>query len=588
MAKVTFPEWAQLMRAIFRSSTVSQFILYGNINDYVGHKSDNDTKYLPLKEYLNTVLLAPFEVVISYDRGQGIQLLKGERIFFEFLRIFDYYHGTKIVSSATTANSTASALSVDNLLPKNPVQALEIIDRFLNSVKNAKSSQSAAVIIDYAHFIAPQGEMVNLSSDIGSQIIKILNWAEDASYRESGVVTCLLTENLNDIHYLISGSAHNAKIRIDLPGVAEIIEFTESLFRSEPAFVDYCKFDTKYFAERMLGLSLVAIRTTLFRAIRNGLEITAEFLAEIKKESIEKEAAGKLEFLESNLTLDNVAGHQAVKSWLRKDAKLMKQGISAALPMGYLISGRIGTGKTWLVKCFAGECGIPFVELKNFRDKWVGATEGNLEKIFAILHALGNVVVFVDEADQVTGKRTTNDETGISGRVYAMLAKEMSDTANRGKIFWIFATSRPDLVEIDLKRQGRLDVHIPLFPPESDEEKKQLFIAMAHKLGIQLKEGEIPYLPYTCTMGGNEIEGLLVRTLRIHALQQESERKPFGEILENVIADFKPSAHTKRLELMDYLAVKECTDSCFLPQRFAELTVDEIEAKIKELKGESY
>lgn len=77
-------------------------------------------------------------------------------------------------------------------------------------------------------------------------------------------------------------------------------------------------------------------------------------------------------------------------------------------------------------------------------------------------------MVFVDEADQVTGKRITGDETGISGRVYAMLAKEMSDTANRGKIFWIFATSRPDLVEIDLKRQGRLDVHIPLFPPESD------------------------------------------------------------------------------------------------------------------------
>lgn len=361
MAKVTFPEWAQQMRAIFRSSTVTQFILYGNINDYVDHKSDNDTKYLPLKEYLNTVLLAPFDVIISYDRGQGIQLLKGESHFYEFLRIFDYYHGTKIVSSATIANSTVSALSVVNLLPKNPVQALEIIDRFLNSVKNGKSPQSAAVIIDYAHFIVPQGEMVHLTGDIGSQIIKILNWAEDASCRESGVVTCLLTENLNDIHHLISGSAHNAKIRINLPGVAEIVEFTESLFRSEPAFVNYCKFDAKYLAERMPGLSLVAIRTTLFRAIRNGLEITAEFLAEIKKESIEKEAAGRLEFLESNLNLDNVAGHQAVKSWLREDAKLMKKGISAALPMGYLISGRIGTGKTWLVKCFAGECGIPFV-----------------------------------------------------------------------------------------------------------------------------------------------------------------------------------------------------------------------------------
>ncbi len=28
---------------------------------------------------------------------------------------------------------------------------------------------------------------------------------------------------------------------------------------------------------------------------------------------------------------------------------------------------------------------------KNFRDRWVGATESNLEKIFSILHALGQV-----------------------------------------------------------------------------------------------------------------------------------------------------------------------------------------------------
>lgn len=224
----------------------------------------------------------------------------------------------------------------------------------------------------------------------------------------------------------------------------------------------YCKLDAKFLAERLVGLSRVAIRTTLFRAVRNNIEITPEFLSAIKKESIEKEAYGKLEFLESKLTLDSVAGHKTVKNWLREDSNLIKKGVSAALPMGYLISGRIGTGKTWLVKCFAGECGVPFVEIKNFRDKWVGATEGNLEKIFSILHVSGNVVVFVDEADQATGKRSDGDETGISGRVYAMLAKEMSDTANRGKIIWIFATSRPDLIEIDLKRQGRLDVHIPL------------------------------------------------------------------------------------------------------------------------------
>src|SRR4029077_16526991 len=143
---------------------------------------------------------------------------------------------------------------------------------------------------------------------------------------------------------------------------------------------------------------------------------------------------------------------------------------------------------------------------KNFRDRWVGATESNLEKIFAILHALGQVVVFVDEADQATGRRGGGDgDGGLSGRVYSMLAKEMSETRNRGRIIWVFATSRPDLVEVDLKRQGRLDVHIPLFPPQTPEEMRDLLLSVAKKFQFPLGEADIPSLPKGVTLGGNEI-----------------------------------------------------------------------------------
>ena len=73
-----------------------------------------------------------------------------------------------------------------------------------------------------------------------------------------------------------------------------------------------------------------------------------------------------------------------------------------------------------------------------------------------------------------------------------MLAKEMSDTRNRGRIIWVFATSRPDLLEVDLKRQGRLDVHIPLFPPETAEEREALLLAIARKLKFPLTAGDLP------------------------------------------------------------------------------------------------
>jgi SpoVK/Ycf46/Vps4 family AAA+-type ATPase len=341
----------------------------------------------------------------------------------------------------------------------------------------------------------------------------------------------------------------------------------------------------------------VSVRTLLKRALTSGERITGAYLTRMKKELIEKEAAGRLEFLETTRSLDDVAGHVEAKAWLRQDAILLKRGRTTAIPMGYLLTGRIGTGKTYLVECLSGEIGIPCVEMKNFREKWVGATEGNLEKVFAILHALGQVIVFVDEADQVTGKRGGGDsDSGLSGRVYGMLAKEMSDTKNRGKIIWIFATSRPDLVEVDLKRQGRLDVHIPLFPPGDHDGRAELFAAMARKLKMGIEPKDLPRLPDNDQIGGNEMEGILVRALRVFETGKDAEERGQGKALslpaciKAAIADFRPSAHVERLELMDLLAVKECTDTRFLPDRFKKLSLAELNARIDTLKtvlGES-
>jgi hypothetical protein len=68
----------------------------------------------------------------------------------------------------------------------------------------------------------------------------------------------------------------------------------------------------------------------------------------------------------------------------------------------------------------------------------------------------------------------------------------------------VFATSRPDLVEVDLKRQGRLDVHIPLFPPETAQEREALLLAIAKKLKLPLTADDLPPFTDDVTLGGNE------------------------------------------------------------------------------------
>ncbi len=92
---------------------------------------------------------------------------------------------------------------------------------------------------------------------------------------------------------------------------------------------------------------------------------------------MERDSAGLVEFIEPRRTLADYHGQEALKTWLRQDIALWRAGDLKALPMGYLLCGPVGTGKTFLVECLAGEAGVPVVKLKNFRDRWVGSSEGN-------------------------------------------------------------------------------------------------------------------------------------------------------------------------------------------------------------------
>jgi AAA+ superfamily predicted ATPase len=611
----TPPAWAEEMEQILRAGATSQFVLHGNVFDLVPvEDEDGSADWVSLPSSLVRGVLSGFDVVLQYDRSKGIRARKGNDHFFRFLKGMDAFLGTSLAGVMPKGKDTLAALDSRNQLPREPKRALELIDRFLIGArgrtktvggKRVAAPLEVAVVLDYAHFIAPQGDPLYLS-DLSQTLIQILQWGSDPTMSDGSAATVLITENLADLNRALAESSYSAKVRVALPTSEEIQAFVDDEVRGTADFDAVCEVSREALAGKLVGLTRVSVRSLLRRALKGGERITSAYLTDRKKELIEKEAAGRLEFIESTRTLDDVAGHDEAKAWLRQDAVLLRRGQTRALPMGYLLAGRIGTGKTYLVECLAGEIGIPSVELRNFREKWVGATEGNLEKVFSILHALGQVIVFVDEADQMTGKRGGGDgDSGLSGRVYAMLAREMSDTANRGKIIWIFATSRPDLLEVDLKRQGRLDVHIPLFPPGDAAGRAALFAAMARKLKLPIAPEDLPRLPDNDQIGGNEMEGILVRALRdyetrvdteAHAgpdrgaaagrkkKRQQAEPPTLRACIEGAIADFRPSAHIERLKLMDLLAVKECTDARFLPERFRSLDLATINEQIERLK----
>ena len=565
------PGWANTMRDLFRSGSAAQFLVHGNVFDVM----PGNGRLLSVPQFLDEVMFASYDVVLRYDRSRGARATRG---------------------SADWSDWLTNALGPDGAtmtLLREPGSALEIIDRYLLRTLNlqaiggagGKAPRRIAVIIEFAEFVVPRGDALQLGGPFAANVVKVLGWANDPAIAQANIVTVLVSEGLHDLNALVVENPHAAALHLPLPDEAGMREYVKTLASTEfTALEQESEVPLDALGTRLTGLSRVGARTAIALALRNGKKITAKWLGGIKKEMIERECQGLLEFIESPFTLDHVAGLDAVKAWLREDTTLLRRGAVHALPMGYLIAGRIGTGKTFVVQCWAGELGIPCVVFKNFRDRWVGATESNLEKIFAVLRALGQVVVFVDEADQAAGRRESGDgDSGLSGRVYSMLAKEMSDTRNRGRIIWVFATSRPDLLEVDLKRQGRLDVHIPLFPPETVEERRALLLAIARKLKFPLTEADLPALDDVKGLGGHELEGVLVRALRIHELAEPPKRL-LKEVLAEVLAEVRPNPHTRKLEYMDLVAVKECTDARFLPARFKDLSPEELETRIDALR----
>jgi SpoVK/Ycf46/Vps4 family AAA+-type ATPase len=227
----------------------------------------------------------------------------------------------------------------------------------------------------------------------------------------------------------------------------------------------------------------------------------------------------------------------------------------------------VGTGKTFLAECLAGEAGVPVVKIKNFRDKWVGTTEGNLEKIFRLLRALGRCFVFVDEADQTLGKRDSGSgDSGLSGRVYSMVAQEMSDSESRGRVIWILASSRPDLIEVDLKRPGRVDVKIPLFPTVTSDEGFHLIRALCRRYGMDLEESGAPALaaliPTLLTPAAAE-----ALAFKVYRAVKTQGLTPLAA-LEHRLRSYQNPVPRDVMEFQIRLAVEEATDLDLVPPAF--------------------
>lgn len=386
-----YPGWGKEFARKYFTKTLNQFVLYGNVRDLVGTFDNNDEPtYGSLRDFLIRDLFAARDIVIFYDRSAGIHFADkaSQSDFNRALSGYDTIFGTEYVKK----------------LPKDPVRVLAVLDNYFRI--RLSEGKRIACVFDYAETIIPMAEASMYSSEDRNAIVFLQRWAHDQLFLKSDFTTCLLTESLSDLNQQLVQSPWTAEIHIPMPNEADRRGFTKWYTKGkEQDFQKHASITLDTLAKNTSGLSYIQLRTILADAIENRVMMTYEMLSEMKKEMIEEAAFGMLEFVETDYNLDLVAGHGEAKQHLRQAARALRNNRPDVMPMGYLISGPVGTGKTFIITCFAGEIGIPMVMLKNFRSQWQGQTEGNLEKILNLLEAMTPVAVMIDEADAASTLR---------------------------------------------------------------------------------------------------------------------------------------------------------------------------------------
>ncbi len=564
-----YPDWARDFARRYLTKTINQFILYGNVRDLVP-TGDDETPYSSLRDFMVEDLFASRDIVIFYDRSSGIHFADkaSQKDFNRALSGYDTIFGTDFAKK----------------LPKDPVRVLAVLQNYFR-IRLAEGKRVACVL-DYAETLVPMAEASQYSGEDRNALVFLQKWSHDPLFLESDFTLILVAENLTELNQQIVQSPYTSEIKLPMPDEAARKKYVDWFLKGEEEEYRKCsEVPPSGLAGNTAGLGYIQMRTILADVLENRTELTYETLSELKKEFIEAEAHGMLEFVETDWNLDMVAGHKEAKEHLRQAARALKAGQSDVLPMGYLVSGPVGTGKTFSITCFAGEIGIPMVKLKNFRSQWQGQTEANLERILGLLEAMTPVAVMIDEADAALGNRDASGDSGVSKRVFGQIAQFMSNPKHRGRIIFFLVTARPDFMPVDLKRQGRAEEHIALFYPSDREEREELLEVMLRRTGLDLPMENMPetLLNGDRAFSGADMEALLTRA-KFRAAAAEPPQEVDTQIIQEVVDDFMPPTYPLQVELQTLAAVMECTSRALLPEKYRAMDRETIVRRVEELK----
>ncbi len=552
---VDLPEWAQEIRVAYQAAASVLFLLHGerDLAQFAG-------QWLPIREFLYRAFCAGKRVVY-YNLGEGFSFPSPEDEA-EFKRFAQVY--------------LRQAQGTGGPLPLDPREALPMVEEWL------LTRASTVLILDYVEKLVPQKPGAFLTPDEKRTLISLRRWATDPRVTARNNCVFLIADSLAEVHEEVYKTSSRVRlISVPMPDEDERLRYIERLLQLAPedfpgaaagAGLLAAEMDARLLAQSTNGLTRVQIADCLRQARSAGTPVALPLVTSWKKRSIEAELGELVEFAQPSVGLEALGGMDRQKKLLLDVARAMAKGQRGIAPKGIMLLGPPGCGKTFSMSCFAHDCGIPFLQLKNIFSKYVGATEANLEKLFHYLEALSPVFVFIDEFDQTYGRRVDSDsDSGVSRRVFAMFNAFLSDDAHQSKILFGAATNRPDLLDASTIRAGRFDLKIPYFLPD-DATRRSIIEVTFRNLHVAHTVSSFDFaVASTAGYSGADLREVVVQAVRQAGLAGRDVVTQ--EDLDFAVRDYIPpgKADPDNVRYMELLAVSFTTSRALLDPKHLEL-----------------
>src|SRR5262249_6099335 len=268
------PQWALDAIQLYESNAANQFIVFGNVNDQLLIPTPAE-RLGSLSDFFLQVLLPRFDVVLSYDIGNGIRVEKGGEIFSKWPQ-----------------------LQQDPTLPKAPRAAVETLTHYFRYAANLgrlnRERIQVGCVIKAADLLAP-ALPGGLDYDLNALASLIRDWSNENLLAGHSLATFLVTENLNDLHPLVVNNPRAARIKIALPTPEELAKAFEFLNANYPCALQPYAGRLPVVAQQLAGSTLGTIETLLKAREHEKQCLEPGDLVQLKKELVERDCNGLIE-----------------------------------------------------------------------------------------------------------------------------------------------------------------------------------------------------------------------------------------------------------------------------------------------------